>query len=199
MCVCVCVCVGHSCQLPIGGVDYIRTDQSAQLTADEHLLLASGFQFSNGSRRIDFSDVHISNISMSDPLALSVICGGEDKVPYAGVGLRKWPGSGLDTPLSRTGMSGVAISGIAISIFIVVAVLAYCFSGYQKTGKWPIPAFLGGTPVANYTLDTTGGSTDYSAFVFGEKLQDTAGPPPTNGSTNGTKEEHAHDNSQFLS
>ena len=193
---CVCACVGHPCQLPQGGVDYIRTDMSAQLTPDEHLLLASGFQFSNGSRRIDFSDVHISNISLSDPAALSVICGGEDKLPRGGVGLRVWPGSG-DVVLTRGGMSGVAISGIAISIFLIVAVLAYCVNGYQRSGRWPIPAFLGGTPIAHYTLDT--GSTDYSQFAFGDKTQDAGAGAATNGGTNGTKVEHAHDNSQFLS
>ena len=193
----------YSCKLP-PAVDFIRTEQAAQLTADEHLLLASGYSYANGSRRIDFSDVFISNISMSDPEVLANICGGEEALPTAGAGLRVWPGTGSLQPANTgVGMSGVAISGIVFSILITVAVLAYCVSGYKRTGFWPIPAFLGGTAPSSAVLDTTGGSTDYSAFSFGDKA-DLLGPAGTHTNGNGTngKEDgdlHTQHNSQFLS
>ena len=191
----------HSCKLP-SAVDFIRTEQAAQLTADEHLLLASGYTYSNGSRRIEFSDVFISNISMSDSEVLANICGGEEVLPPAGAGLRVWPGTGGPQLPSTGGMSGVAISAIVFSILITVAVLAYCVSGYKRTGYWPIPAFLGGTASSSAVLDTMGsGSTDYSAFSFGNKADGLGAGAHTNGNGTTTDGDHSstQHSSQFLS
>ena len=187
----------HACRLP-PNPDWLRTEQSAQLSVDEHLVLASGYLFSNGSRRIDFSDVWLSNISMSDPAAVAAVCGGEEALPTKGVGLRVWPGSDVAPIVPARALSGVAIAAIVFAILIAVALAGYCVSGYKKYGFWPVPVFLGGR--STVVLDTMGGesgstSTDYSAFSFGGEKADAA---TTNGNgTNGTSAEH--ENTQYLS
>ena len=177
--------------------DFIRTEQAAQLTTDEKLLLSTGYTHYNGSRRIGYSDVWQSAVSLSDHAALARVCGGEEYIPAAGVGLRTWPGYTTPAPASLTGgMSGAAIAGIVFAILFVVAVSGFCISTWQKTGKLPLPSFLTGE-------SSTGGggetSTDYSAFAFATDNKDV--PPSTNGTTNGTNGTngtHEH-NSQFLS
>ena len=172
--------------------DFVRTEQAAQLTKDEKLLLSTGYTHYNNSRRIGYSDVWESAISLADHAALARVCGGEEYIPAAGTGLRRWPGQALPVdPTIRTGMSGAAIAGIVFAILIVVAVSGFCISTWQKTGRLPLPSFLGGGGGGE---SSTGGetSTDYSAFAFAADNKDV--PATTNG-TNGTNEH----NSQFLS
>ena len=177
--------------------DFVRTEQAAQLTKDEKLLLSTGYTHYNGSRRIGYSDVWESAISLADHVALARVCGGEEYIPAAGTGLRKWPGITIpDTVVKTGGMSGAAIAGIVFAILIVVAVSGFCFSTWQKTGKLPLPSFLGGGGESS----TGGGgesSTDYSAFAFATDNKDV--PASTNGhGVNGTNGTNEH-NSQFLS
>jgi len=187
--------------------DFVRTEQAAQLTTDEKLLLSTGYTHYNGSRRIGYSDVWQSAISLAEHAALARVCGGEENIPAAGPGLRRWPGQSTAavTPVTG-GMSGAAIAGIVFAILIVVAVSGFCISTYQKTGKFPLPSFLGGGGESSGGGGGGGGSggetatTDYSAFAFASDNKDTAastnGTNGTNGvHTNGTNEH----NSQYLS
>ncbi len=81
-----------------------------------------------------------SAFSLADHAALARVCGGEEFIPAAGVGLRRWPGqASVDPTAVRTGLSGAAIAGIVFAILIVVAVSGFCFSGWQKTGQLPCP------------------------------------------------------------
>ena len=191
----------YPCKLPTNA-DFIRAEQSMQVTADQRLLLISGYSFNNGSQgtgRNDYSDVYISNVSLADTATLINICGGEAAAPPRGtMGLSKWPGQGDGTTAKKTGpLSGAAIAGIVFSILIVVAVLGYCVSGYQRTGRWPIP-FVGG-PTGSYD-PSAAASTDYSAFSFGTK-DEGAQPADTNGSNgvNGGLHSEQDSSSQYLS
>ena len=181
--------------------DFIRTEQASQLTKDERLLLSTGYTHYNGSLRIGYSDVWQSAISLADHEALARVCGGNEYMPAAGPGLRRWPGQAAPgpTPITRS-MSGAAIAGIVFAILIVVAVSGFCFSTYQKTGKFPLPSFLTGESSSSTgSSDGETSSTDYSAFAFASDNKDT--PVSTNGSTNGTHATNGTNehNSQFLS
>ena len=135
------------------------------LTADQRLILASGYSWQtgiSGNLRTDSTDLWISDISLGNAQRMSDVCGGF-ALPSAGTGLRIWPGTVV--PVSNPTLSAVAIAGIVTLLIILVATGAFCWWSKKTTGRWPVPAFLQPSsrpaqPAGNgdYFVPGTGGS-----------------------------------------
>ena len=150
-----------TCTLP-SDHGYVRGQQGAALTMDGRLLLASGYAHQIGAPRTDYTDLWISNISVTNAQRMSEVCGGY-ALPAAGLGLRVWPGSYV--PPTDPTLSAIAIAGIITMIIVLAATLGFCYWSWKKTGRFPVPDFMQPAPRAprqpaahgDYFVPGTGG------------------------------------------
>ena len=129
-----------SCRLPVGG-SFIRGEQAVALTADEHLVLGTGYQYiNNGRQRIDYSDLWISDSSIADPNTLARICAAV--VPEEGVGLRDvdgWlvPSGDEGGSISDGGSGSVGVVALVVVLVLVAAaVVAWISYRIYRRGHW---------------------------------------------------------------
>ena len=156
-----------SCRVP-SNAPFIRGEQGVSLTADERLLVGSGYQYINaGQQRIDYSDLWRSDVSLADPATVARYCSGA--LPEAGVGLRGvegWDSSGSGTggsgsPDADTGSSAglsAPVIGllVAIGVGLVLAAFLYIRRRAGATGAfWPFTGSSGaGVQQSQYDKDT---------------------------------------------
>jgi len=166
-----------------GDVSFIRGEQGVALTADEHLMLVSGYSFTLGQPRTDYADLWISNITFSDARAIIRVSEAGASVPSAGVGLRQWPGT---TPSTET-FTPLVIGGI-VGGGVLLLVIALCLVYRKRNNRLPsisMPSFLSprssrrapAPSNGDYFTSSSGRDSDKYSFSDSSSLSDHYQPP----------------------
>ena len=135
-----------SCRVP-ANAPFIRGEQGVTLTADERLLVGSGYQYINsGQQRIDYSDLWLSDVSLADPSTVARYCNAV--VPVEGVGLRGvegWQSSRSNSSTDTTSGSSAGLSPAVIGLLVAIG-LGLVLAGFLYIRKragatwscWPL-------------------------------------------------------------
>jgi len=134
-----------TCRLPVNG-GFIRGEQAVALTADEKLIVGNGYRYSsNPPYRTEFSDLFITDISLSNTAQLARIC--STIVPEEGIGLRAvedWTpftnSSNSDpsccSPNSSSGLNTALIVFLVLGGVALLSLAVYSYRRHQRTGSW---------------------------------------------------------------
>jgi len=176
-----------------GDTSFIRGEQGCLFTAEQRLILVSGYAYNLGQPRTDYADLWISNITFSSVTDVIRVTQGGTFLPTLGLGLRVWPGqSAPSEPLFGT----VAITSIVVIVVLVVGIIAYCtFSRVRSGGgasmpSLSMPTFLSprarrSQPASNgdyFTSQMTGGGgTDKFSYSDSSSISDHYQPPGSGG------------------
>lgn len=125
------------CNMP-ASVEYIRTEQGAQVTEDSRLILASGYSLAAKGQMRQYRDVFITDFSLDDFENLAVICEDVEIPENDHAGLQSWP-SDDDDDVDVIKKSGLATSAIILAVIAVLALLGYCGYQFKHTGRLPLP------------------------------------------------------------